>query len=122
MRLAVLMPLSLCLIACGDPIIGQWEAEYENADYDLTFLEDGLGEAKVGFAGGTGRLTFDLEWERSDDLYTIDLECKSSDVDGFPCEAYDGLTKLDCEMEGDVLSCDLDDCSECDDIEFAKQE
>lgn len=118
------VPVLLCLLAgCSDEIIGDWEGEIENSEWELTFLDNGTGEAEASPNGIPGNVSFDLTWEAVDDHYEVELDCKRSTVQGLDCEVFIGEGDYDCEIDaGGDLVCDRTDCDGCEEVEFKKKE
>src|SRR5687767_11147398 len=90
---------SIALIACGDPIVGDWEAEVNNTDFEISFESNGLGAADIRADGIDGKLYFDVEWEPDGDRYKVELDCTRSTVNGLPCEAFNGDADYECIID-----------------------
>jgi hypothetical protein len=115
--------IALVMIGCADPIIGDWEGEIENSTWDITFLEDGVGEAEASPNDRDGNVSFDVTWEADGDEYKVELDCKRSGIEGLPCDVFGYEGRYDCIIDaGGDLNCDPDDCDACEEIEFKKNE
>ncbi len=105
---------ALFLTGCTDPIVGDWEADNECGDSELTAYDDGTGD---GFSwmyagGGCTKCKFEFDWEaKGDGDYDAEMEFDECNCNGerkgdAECDMNDDEDEMDCELT--VGSCDFD--------------
>jgi hypothetical protein len=115
----------LLLVGCGDPIVGDWEAEEESfgcGTDDFSVEDDLTGKGTlhvVNTEGACLACDFDLELENTGDGQyegTVEMEecsCNGDDKFDVECDIADDGESLDCKITGS-------DCFPEEEMEFDK--
>ena len=81
--LALVLAMSLSLVACGGSIEGTWSIEEDGIKGSWTFEDDGKGEMSIGGMsvdftyetdGDELTITTELMGEKSEDTYTYEID------------------------------------------------
>ncbi|MBI4705811.1 MAG: hypothetical protein HY744_32355 [Deltaproteobacteria bacterium] len=111
--LSMVLGIATTLLACGNPIVGEWQSEKKLGNGQrnkLVVNDDQSGEALIYATPATNhaewhKFKFDLTWEEYADGFELAMDCKSGgcDHDDFKMtfeivdEGGDDPYKMDCK-------------------------
>jgi hypothetical protein len=113
--LSFVLASAVALTGCTDPIVGDWEADNDCGDSEMTANDDGTGDGEIWMVTGAGctLCKFEFDWEEAGDgKYDAELEFDECHCDGekkgdADCTMNDAEDEMDCDLT--IGICDFDE-------------